>query len=86
MLRLLLAVAALGGCGDDDDEPAAPRTASTPAGGAIELSIRYDDGAGRDETALADVPRRATQRAGGSLTGRAPAASCARRRARSPSC
>ena len=69
VLVLGLTAAALGGCGDDD-EPAAPPTASTPAAGAIELSIRHDDGAGNRETAILTCNRR-EQRAGGFLTRRA---------------
>ncbi len=64
-----LMVAALGGCGDDDDGPAAPRTASTAAGG-IELTIRSDDGAGRRETAILTC-RANEQRAGGFLNDKA---------------
>jgi hypothetical protein len=67
VLGLLLALAALGGCGEEDDEPAAPRTTSTPAG-TIELSIRFDDGAGRRETASLTC-RGGVQSAGGYLEG-----------------
>ena len=69
-LLLLLTVATLAGCGDDDDEPAAPQTASTPAGGGIELSIRHDDGAGNTDTGSLTC-RGGVQRAGGFLTRRA---------------
>ena len=83
VLALGLAVAALGGCGDADDEPAAPRTASTPAGG-IELAIRFDGGAGKQETALLTC-RANVQRAGGFLDGKAPVSElCAKARSLQP--
>ena len=74
VLALLLALAALGGCGDEDDEPAAPATTSTPVtppttstpADGIELSIRYDDGAGRAQSATLTC-RGGVQRAGGFL-------------------
>jgi len=71
-LLVLLALAALAGCGEDEDEPgaAAPQTTSTAAGG-VELSIRYDDGEGRRETAILTC-RANVQRAGGFLDGKAP--------------
>jgi len=71
-LLVLLALAALAGCGEDEDEPgaAAPQSTSTPAGG-VELSIRYDDGDGRRETAILTC-RANVQRAGGFLNGKAP--------------
>lgn len=91
VVALGLALAALGGCGDaDDDEPAAPPTASTPApppttstpAGAIELSIRYDDGAGQRDTATLTCGAGAgAPRAGGFLDGKAPAGElCAKAR------
>ena len=81
-IALCLSVAALGGCGDADDEPAAPTTTSTP-GGAIELSIRYDDGAGKPATAILTC-RGNVQRAGGFLNGKAPVGElCATARSRS---
>ena len=70
LLALGLAVAALGGCGDDDDEPAAPQTAPAPATGGIELSIRHEDGAGKRETGILTCTG-TEQRAGGFLTRRA---------------
>ena len=81
-LALGLAVAALGGCGDADDEPAAPQTASTPAraSGAIELSIRSVTAAGATRTSTLTC-RKGEQRAGGALVGRARAvALCAKAR------
>lgn len=78
---LLVSVAMLGGCGDDD-EPAAPQTASTPAAGSgIELSIRHDDGAGNTQTGILTC-RGGVQRAGGFLTRRATVEElCAKARA-----
>jgi hypothetical protein len=70
VLVLGLSIAALGGCGDDEDEPAAPPTAAAPAAGAFELSIRHDDGAGNRATAILTCNER-EQRAGGFLTRRA---------------
>jgi hypothetical protein len=80
VIGVLLAVAALGACGDEDDEPAAPRTATTPSG-AIELSIRYDDGAGRRQTATLSCGGAAGPRVGGFLDGKATASElCAQAR------
>ena len=80
-LLLLLPLATLGGCGDDDEQPAAPQTASTPPGGAIELSIRHDDGAGNTQNGSLTC-RGGVQRAGGFLTRRATAEQlCAKARA-----
>ncbi|MDP2710110.1 MAG: hypothetical protein Q8O56_02735 [Solirubrobacteraceae bacterium] len=68
----LLGALALNGCGDADDEPAAPPTETTESG-VIELTIRYDDGAG--DTTLGTLTCRAdAQRAGGALRDAAPAA------------
>jgi len=80
-LVLGLAIAPLGGCGDaDDEEPAAPRT-TTAASSTIELSIRYDDGAGRRETASLSC-RANGQRAGGFLDGKGSVGNlCAKARA-----
>ena len=79
-LLLLVPVATLGGCGDDD-EPAAPQTAPTPAGSGIELSIRRDDGAGNTQTASLTC-RGGVQRADGFLTRHATAEQlCAKARA-----
>jgi hypothetical protein len=79
-LLLLLTAATLGGCGEDD-EPAAPQTASTPAGRGIELSIRHDDGAGNTARGILTC-RGGVQRAGGFLTRRATAGDlCAKARA-----
>lgn len=79
-LLLLLIVATLGGCGDND-EPAAPQTASMPTGSGIELSIRHDDGAGNTETGILTC-RGGVQRAGGFLTRRATVEQlCAKARA-----
>jgi hypothetical protein len=64
-----LAIAAVVGCGEEGDEPAAPRTSSTPAG-EIALSIRYEDGAGHEETAQLTC-RADRRRAGGFLDGKA---------------
>jgi hypothetical protein len=73
VLGVLLAAAALGACGDEDDEPAAPRTTSTPSG-AVELSIRYDDGAaGKPRTASLSCGDGGRPRAVGFLDGKAPA-------------
>jgi hypothetical protein len=73
VLGLLLAVAALNGCGDEDDEPAAPRTSSTPSA-PVELSIRYDDGAaGNPRTASLSCGGGGAPRAVGFLDGKAPA-------------
>ena len=70
-LLLALSLAALAGCGEDEDEPrAAPPTTPSAAGG-VELSIRYDDGAGRRETAILTCSA-TLQRAGGFLRGKAP--------------
>jgi hypothetical protein len=71
VLLLGLTVATVGGCGDDD-EPAAPLTASTPAGSGIELSVHHDDGAGNQATASLTC-RGSVERAGGFLTRRGPA-------------
>ena len=68
-LGLALAVAVLAGCGDDE-EPAS-QTASTPRG-EIELSIRFEDGAGNTKTATLTC-RTDLQRAGGYLRDAAPA-------------
>jgi len=70
VLLLGVAVAALGGCGDDDAPPAAQQTAPRPTGGSIELSIRHDDGAGNEETGSLTCTDR-ERRAGGFLTRRA---------------
>ena len=70
VLVLGLAAAALGGCGDDDEPPAAQQTAPRPAGGAIELTIRHDDGAGNEQTGSLTCTDR-DRRAGGFLTRRA---------------
>ena len=83
LLLALLTVATFGGCGDDD-EPAAPQTASTPAGGGIELSIRHGDGAGNTQTGTLTC-RGDVQRAGGFLTRRATVDElCAKARAIKP--
>ena len=80
-LALGLTVAALGGCGDSEEEPAARPAVSAPAGGAIELAIAYDDGKG-NKTAATLTCRDGEQKAGGALAGRAPAAAlCAQARA-----
>ena len=70
VLVLGLGVAGLGACGDDDEPPAAQQTAPRPAGGAIELSIRHDDGAGNAQTGSLTCTDR-ERRAGGFLTRRA---------------
>jgi len=81
VLLLGLTAGALSGCGDDDDEPAAAQTAPTPASGAIELSIRHDDGAGHEETGTLTC-RPSEPRAGGFLTRRTTADElCAKARA-----
>ncbi len=75
-----LAVAALGGCGESDEEPAARPAVSGPSGGAIELAIAYDDGKGTKTTGSLSC-RDGEQKAGGALAGRAPAAAlCAQAR------
>lgn len=63
-LTLGLLVAALAGCGGEDD-PTSARASSTAAGG-IELSIRYRDGDGKTELGLLTC-RAHLQRAGGFL-------------------
>ena len=68
---LALAAAAVGGCGEDDDPPARPAATTTTAAGGIDLAIRYDDGAGKEQTALLTC-RDSVQRAGGFLNGKAP--------------
>ena len=71
-LSLLLAAAALGGCGEDDEAPSRPAaTTTTSSSGGIELTIRYDDGAGKEATAILTC-RTGLQRAGGFLNGKAP--------------
>ena len=80
VLALLVSMAALSGCGDDDEEPAAAQTASTPSVGAIELSIRHDDGRGNRETGTLACDGSAP-RAGGFLTRRSTASElCAKAR------
>jgi hypothetical protein len=79
-LLLLATLAAAGGCGEDDEGAAAPPTTSTSAQPAIELSIRYDDGAGRRESATLACSA-TLQRAGGFLDGKAPVSElCAKAR------
>jgi hypothetical protein len=79
-LGLVLAAAALGGCGEDDEPPARPGATTTTSSGEIELSIRYDDGAGKKATALLTC-RGNVQRAGGFLDGKAPVSElCAKAR------
>jgi hypothetical protein len=81
VLLLGLTVAALGGCGDDDEPPAAQQTAPTPTAGTIELSIRHDDGAGNEETGSLTCTDR-DRRAAGFLTRRATVEElCAKARA-----
>lgn len=83
-LALGLAVAALGGCGDADDEPPARPAATPPAAGrAIELTIAYEDGAGAKTTGTLTC-RDGDERTTGALAGaRRPSAAtlCARARA-----
>jgi hypothetical protein len=76
----LLAGAALGACGEAD-EPAAQRTATTPAEAeTIELTVLYDDGSGRKTTGTLTC-RGAERLAAGALAGRASAAElCAQAR------
>ena len=69
-LVVALAVA-LAGCGDDDGSAAQPTL--TEPGGAIELTIVYDDGAGTRTTGALTC-RGSDQRAEGALRGRASAA------------
>ena len=65
------AVAAVGGCGDTEDEPFTRPGTSVPGTGSIELSVRFDDGSGNTQTAgLTCRPDR--QRAAGFLRGRGP--------------
>lgn len=68
-LALGLTFAVLTGCGDDEESGS--QTASTPRG-EIELSIRFEDGAGNTKTATLTC-RRDLQRAGGYLRDAAPA-------------
>lgn len=77
-VTLALAVAAaIGGCGEADDPPAAQPTSTTPSAAAIELTVLYDDGSGRRTTGTLTC-RGAEQRAEGALEGRAsPAELCA---------
>lgn len=70
-LALGLVVAAVGGCGDTEDEPFARPGTSVPRGDGIELSIRYDDGEGNEELALLSC-RSGARRAGGFLKDKAP--------------
>ena len=73
----LLAGVALSACGEAD-EPAARQ--ATTASGAIELTVRYDDGSGRKTTGALTC-RGADRRAAGALDGRAPVAElCAQAR------
>lgn len=65
-----VAVAALAGCGDTEDEEFVRPGTSVPASGGIELSIRFDDGAGNTQTAMLTC-RDDVQRAGGYLDGKA---------------
>jgi hypothetical protein len=81
-LALGLAVAAIGGCGEDD-EPAAPSATTTPSGPAVELTVAYDDGAGTKTTGTLTC-RDGQQRATGALAARgrpSAAALCAKARA-----
>ena len=68
----LALVAALGACGDGDDPQDGQPTVTKP-GGAIELTIVYDDGAGTKTTGALTC-RDGDQRAEGALQGRASAA------------
>ena len=71
---LALALATLGGCGEADDPAAQP--AASPHG-AIELTVLFDDGAGRRTTGSLTC-RGAVRRAEGALDGRAsPTKLCA---------
>jgi hypothetical protein len=82
-LGLLLGVAALGGCGDADDDPAGRPAATAPSGSAIELTVAYDDGAGTKRTGSLTC-RDGDTRATGALAdpGRPSAATlCAKARA-----
>ncbi len=81
-LGLLLAVAALGGCGEDDGPAPRPAaTTATSAAGEIELTIRYDAGAGGERTTGRLVCRAGAARASGALfAGKTPAALCAQAR------
>ena len=80
VLALGLTVASLGGCGDSDEERAARPAVAAPSGGAIELTVAYDDGRGTETTATLTC-RDGKQNAGGALAGRAPAAAlCAQAR------
>jgi hypothetical protein len=73
---VLLAAAPLGACGEAD-EPAARQTTT---GGAIELTVQYDDGSGHKTTGTLSC-RGTERRAGGALDGRAsPAELCAQAR------
>lgn len=70
-VALGVTVAALAGCGDTEDEEFTRPGTSVPASGGIELSIRFDDGAGDTQTATLTC-RDDVQRAGGYLDGKAP--------------
>jgi hypothetical protein len=71
---LALVLVTLAGCGEGDDPAAQP--AASPAG-PIELTVRYDDGAGRKTTGSLTC-RGADRRAEGALDGRAsPTKLCA---------
>lgn len=78
-LGLLLAVAALSGCGEEDDPGAArpPATTTTPAG-EIALTVELDEGPGGKRTTGELTCRGGEASASGALfDGKAPAALCA---------
>ena len=80
-LALGLSVAALGGCGDGEDESPARPAVSAPTDGVIELAIAYDDGGGTKTTGSLSC-RDGAHQATGALAGRVPAETlCARARA-----
>ena len=75
----LALVAMLGACGDGDDPEGGPPTVTKP-GGAIELTVVYDDGAGTKTTGALTC-RDGDQRAEGALKGRAsPSELCSQAR------
>jgi hypothetical protein len=75
-LGLVLAAAALGGCGEDDEPPARPGATTTTSAGEIELKVESDNGAGERKTGEL-VCRDGEIRASGDLyAGRPAAALC----------